>query len=227
LCLLTGLATLGMADETKKSADPKEKAITPKGETRHLAAAINFNKELGLEFDSLKTLGTRIDQARSAPDPVGLLGAAQELAAAEKASGKHSTLTAETLTKEAVDLARLRSNSKELKAAAALVHDEKTAKDLESEASKAEKREADQAKAFKSGEKTRGTDVLRVVNETPYYAYVYVNGTLVATTPPYTQADYLIFMKYDTVVLTAAVGGVVYGPDVITGNYDLFRYTLR
>src|SRR5262249_39524235 len=78
--------------------------------------SVNFRKELKLPFDSLSTLGSRIDAARRKPDPVALAHAANELATAEKVSGKKASLSSKELAKEAAELAGLRKQEAELNA---------------------------------------------------------------------------------------------------------------
>ena len=80
------------------------------------AAAVNFKKELGLPFDTLGTLGGRIDQARRKYDPVALAHTASELHVAEKVSGKKASVTSSQLIKESSELAKLRSQEAELRA---------------------------------------------------------------------------------------------------------------
>src|SRR5689334_18864141 len=98
-----GLALLGclalacfVPAEQPKPADPasQDKQVdSSKAVRRKPAASVNFRKELGLPFATLGTLGSRIDAARRAPDPVALAHAANELAVAEKVSGKQASLT--------------------------------------------------------------------------------------------------------------------------------------
>jgi hypothetical protein len=83
-----GVVSLAGGDEPKKddpaSAD-KEK-IESKPTKRTPAASVKFRKELGLPLSTLNTLGSRIDAARRAHDPVALANAANELGVAERAS---------------------------------------------------------------------------------------------------------------------------------------------
>ena len=93
--LAFGLMSVAGGDEPKKddpAAADKEK-IDTKATPRPSAAAIKFRKELALPLSSLSTLGSRIDSARRAHDPVALAHTANELATAEKVSGKKASLT--------------------------------------------------------------------------------------------------------------------------------------
>ena len=116
---ITGLVSLGVltllsfgllsvaGGDAPKQDDPaaadKEK-IDTKATPRPSAAGVKFRKELGLPLSSLNTLGTRIDAARRAHDPVALAHAASELATAEKVSGKKASLTSLELAKESAEL---------------------------------------------------------------------------------------------------------------------------
>src|SRR5205814_1963827 len=77
---------------------------------------VDFRKDLGVPFSSLHTLGSRIDTARQAHDPVSLGHAANELAVAEKVSGKKAAVTSTDLMKEATQLATVRRQVPELQA---------------------------------------------------------------------------------------------------------------
>src|SRR5262249_42639807 len=113
LVALVVLVSLGAGDEPKP--DDKQ-VVDSKAEKRQPATAINFRKELNLPFNSLSTLGARIEGARRNPDPIALGNAAHELAVAEKVSGKTASLTSKALLKEAAQLAMLRREATELKA---------------------------------------------------------------------------------------------------------------
>src|SRR5262249_49491814 len=111
-----GLLSVAGGDEPKKddpAAADKEK-IDSKPTKRTPAASIKFRKELGLPLATLNTLGSRIDAARRAHDPVALANTANELGVAEKASGKKASLLAKELMKESAQLAALRRQEKEL-----------------------------------------------------------------------------------------------------------------
>src|SRR5436305_5547238 len=91
-----GVVSLAGGDEPKKddpAAADKEK-IDTKATRRTTAASVKFRKELGLPLATLNTLGSRIDAARRAHDPMALANAASELGVAEKASGKKASLLA-------------------------------------------------------------------------------------------------------------------------------------
>jgi len=187
----------------------EEKVIETKKENRTVATSVDFAGALGLSFPSLTGLGARIEQARSAADPVGLAGAARELAAAEAASGKKASITSADLTKEAVDLARLRRFSKELKAVAALVTDAGTRTRLEGLATEAAAAEAQVRESKDSGEKTKGIrGRLHVDNRTGYFINVYIDSRKVGTVGPYGDGYvYVGQSAYETTYLYATAPG--------------------
>lgn len=196
-CLAMSAAAFA-ADE-KKGEGKKE--IKSKSKDYVSAATIDYRGALKLSFDSLTTLGARIEQARDSGDPVGLAAAANELAAAEKASGKKGAITAEQLTKEAVEQAKLRDSSAELTAVAYLTGD--AGKALPALATKAKKREADEAAAHKAGEETKGIyRELIVDNEAEVPVRIWVNGRFVGIIQAFGHAHFHVHV-HGHVVLDA------------------------
>src|SRR4051794_3944510 len=94
---LFSLSSLSPADGPKGAVGAKDdkQDVRSRAEMRTSAAAANFGKQLNLPFPSLHTLGSRIDAARRAHDPVALAHAASELAVAEKVAGKKADLTSD------------------------------------------------------------------------------------------------------------------------------------
>lgn len=182
LMLVAGAALA--ADETKDKA--KGDGADAKPVQYVSATAIDFRTELGLDFPSLVSLGSRIEQCRSInPDPVGLAAAAYELGVAEKVSGKTAKITSETLLKEAVELAKVRNDSKELKATMHYVADDKTKEELETAALRAEKAEKEKAELAKAGAATRGVhNELVVKNISRQWVKVFYNGRYVGRVEP-------------------------------------------
>lgn len=187
--LAVGLATLCWADAPAKGDDAKEKVLNSSEKDKQMqesAEAINFAKAFGLGFDSHETLGSRIQQARRAADPVALASEANELAVAEKISGKKASLTSSALLDEAEKLATLRANSSELKAVALLAPDETSRKKLNDLATTAQKREEAAADKVRSGERSRGiTNNVRVVNHTHDRWTIYINGNYAGWVNPF------------------------------------------
>jgi hypothetical protein len=180
------LSNPGVAQEQKGNEKSRGIVLESKEIKRPLMAGVNFLTEYGLSFDSLSTIGARIDQSRKVSDPVGLAAAAGELAVAERISGKKAPITAAALMEEAVKLARLRDRSTELKAVGLMVHDEGLGKELAKLGAAAEKREEAAIRDFKSGEKSRGIlGRLTVVNNTGYTMQITINGQDVFWVRPY------------------------------------------
>ena len=201
--LLAIASVVAVAEEDKETNAQKATIHKLKREQTERASAIGFNKELGLAFDSLELLGTRIDQARKSPDPVGLANAANELAIAEKVAGRKATLAAAELWNEAVELAERRANSAELKALSYMVSDESAAKKLAKQAVIAEKREKELA-AVKPGEESKGIGGnLRVVNHSNEIAAVYINGIYAGTLYPGNFFDRYVGLPWGTTVVEA------------------------
>ena len=202
--LLSGLPHLLSAAESEDAKESKGPTHTSKREQRDRATTVDFNKDLGLGFDSLTTLGARIDQARKSPDPVGLANAASELAIAEKVSEKNAKLTSAELWKESIELAELRRSSAELKALSHMVPDETAGKHLAKLAIVAEKDEADSRVPMVPGAKPKGIGgFLTVVNRTNEIVTVYVNGLVVGNIFPGLSGTSGVFAPYGTTVLTA------------------------
>jgi hypothetical protein len=105
------------AEKSKGEGKEKDSQVeTSKAVKRVPATTINFKNAYGLPFDSLATLGSRIDAARRKLDPVALAHAARELNVAEKLSGTTASLKSTALLAEAKELAAMRRQVAELKA---------------------------------------------------------------------------------------------------------------
>ena len=219
-CLVTGVVAL--ASMTAVAADKDEKQVVETKATKSVAAAsVNFGEALGLDLQGLATLGSRIDQARSAMDPVALILAAKELIVAEEISGKTASIKAADLTKEALDLAKARNRPTELKAVGAL-----TGGEAKTElAALADKAEAE-IKSRQGGEKTRGIEgTLFINNNTRWYIDIYINGVQRGTSYPYNSGNVYVGESpvYATTLYGVAPGtSITWGPTVInwrTGNH--------
>jgi len=188
---VVGLVVLALAPGVDGGGKKGEaKHIEGKKESATPAASVNFTKDLGLDFPSLTTLGARIDAARQVADPVALAALGQELAIAEKVSGKTASVKAADINKEAAELATVRFNAAELKAVSHYTGD----KDLLAVADKAAKDEQAAIKARESGEKSRGIQgTLHVDSRVKGVSInVYVDGRYVGTVPPYGDRYYYI-----------------------------------
>jgi len=138
--------------------------------------APDFANAFDLPFASVETLGTRLMAARKTMNPIALAMVAVEIGVNEKVSGKKAEVTAETVHKEAVELATMRFVSSELKALALLTKDTVISKELATLSQKAAKAEAEHTADFKSGIKERGIVYLRVSNHANHHVDVYENG---------------------------------------------------
>jgi hypothetical protein len=170
--VFAGAATNSRAQD-KKGVATKESKL----EKATPATAVDFVGTYKLSLQSIATLGSRIEAARSAADPVTLAILARELGVAEKVAGKKADLTADALAVEAVDLAKLRNQSDELAAVALAVDADAARTELQKHSTAAKKREEDAAAAAKSGERARGLQGdLIIVNLHGVPMRVYVNG---------------------------------------------------
>jgi hypothetical protein len=167
---------LSAVAQAQDKADEKATKVETKGVPRTSAATVDFQNSLGLSFDSLASLGTRIEHCRTAADPVGLAAAAKELAVAEAVSGKKATVTSDAISKEAIELAKLRNSSQELSAVAYLSGDDAAA-DLKKAAAAAKQAEADRASALAAGEEPKGDHhFMHVHNHHAHPVQIYHNG---------------------------------------------------
>lgn len=211
---------------TKKGGKKGGRSFEAKGEKRTPATTIDFQNSLGLSFDSLRGLGARIEQARTAADPVGLAAAARELAVAEKTSGKSASVKSADLLKEATEMARQRNNPDELKAVALLAGDKEDRKALNDQAAKAQK----ELLARKNGEKKRGiTGTLSVINQTRWYIRIYVNYQYVGTVRPFATGSVFVGNSaFGTTVLYASAPGtaLTWGPRSVTQAVGDISWTL-
>jgi len=227
-----GLASLQAKDEKSekgeetKGTEDQTQNIESKPTESPSAVSIDFRRVLGLSFDSLSTLGVRIDQARSADDPVGLAIAANELAVAEKVSGKTAPETAENLTVEAVEWCKLRDDAEEL-AALSLLTTGDVSKELATLSAKAKKRQSEELAAAKSGEKTRGiTRQLVVTSEAEVPVRIYVNGRQVGTVRPFGHEHFRVH-EHGRVVLDARGRRGHQWHEHVRGNFSTYNWTLH
>jgi hypothetical protein len=228
-----GQPDVRLSAEDKKADDKLSAKV--KGATVKTASSINFAKVLGLSFDSAYTLGSRIDEARRKSEPVTLALLGVELDAFEKATGKKADLTAADLTKEAVELAKMRRIAAELKTVGALVRDDAVAKDLDQLAKQTQKLEDDQVASIKKNPKivARGLDgTLTVQNGTEYTMDIYVNGVHYGWVGAYRNYTFKRQVYHgpttNTVLLARPRGNPdsQWGPTVIRENYTEFTWNL-
>ena len=224
--LLWGLsaAPAGGQDEKKPA---KGKVIETKGEPGKLAAKVDFSN-FGLSLAGLSTLGARIDQARTAADPVALTLLAKELSLAETLSKKQADINAHTVFEEAVQLAKLRQNHDELRAVALLVPGKDVRAELAERAAKVSK----DVENRKNGERSRGIGgSLHADSRVLLYIDVYVNGVYRGTVPPFGDI-FNIFVGdpagLDTFLYARAPGtNTTWGPVRVTGPVGNYTWILQ
>jgi hypothetical protein len=172
---------------------------------------VDFGDSLGLSLQCLRSLGARIDTARSACDPVVLTELARELAAAEEVEGKTADITGKDLMQQATEMARYRNRPEELKVVARLCGDDKVAGDLNAQADKAA--DAAKTRAREAGSvRTKGIEhMLLVINNTPYDVKIYVNYQEYGWVPRYDSASFYVGDRpYKTTHLYADAVGTPY-----------------
>jgi hypothetical protein len=229
-----GPAKKGKGDTPVVKGKDKQTETT-KATKRPRAASINFRKAYGLPLASLGTLGSRIDAARGAPDPVALAHAAGELAVAEKVSKKKASLTSKALLAEAAELAAMRKEIAELKATFA-VHQQiadaetnvKYWKDQIAIADSITKSEKD---AIDRNElPTDATRRVLVNNYTTQYINIWVNGRYKLVVPPGSSKWFTIDHKWNPTILTGygdADAQPTWGPKRIFGEFKTYTWNLQ
>jgi len=181
-----GVATICPAQDTPKGGGDKsqQKTVQLKLEKFKQASSTNFASSLKLPFESLASLGFRIEQARKDSDPVALAALANELGVAEKVSGKKADVTSADLAKEATELASLRGVPEELQALVLMTSDTSAQSRLNTQLEAAKQlraRRAADAKAAAGGsgdaaspQSLRGT--VQVINLTDDELEIRING---------------------------------------------------
>jgi hypothetical protein len=232
---LLALASLDRAQDTKKdNKAPEDKQVVKSEPVKQDAAAsVKFRKELNLPFASLNTLGSRIDAARRAPDPVALAHAASELAVAEKVSGKTASLTSKQLMQESAELASLRRQDAELKAVLhvsnQVMFEEDRVKFLKDQIALAEAQtKADKNALDRNEEPTSAPRKVIVNNYSTQYMDIYVNGFYKTQVQPGATSVITIEHKWNPTVLKAYGNEDMnnWGPRYIWGKFDKYTWNL-
>jgi hypothetical protein len=230
------LVSLAPAEPTKPEGPAPEdrQVVSSKSVPRPTASSVNFRKSLGLPFPTLNTLGSRIDTARRASDPVALAHAASELSVAEKVSGKKASLTSTILMNEAAQLAALRRQEAELNAVLEVSKQVETTEDnialLKTQIQQA-KNEAREARRSieRNEEPTAATRRVIVNNYTTQYIDVYVNGFFRAHLLPGAGQVITIEHRWNPTVLTAYGNEDIdtWGPRYIWGRFDKYTWNIN
>jgi hypothetical protein len=226
--LLAAACLVALAGFTALAEEPAGKTIDMKlGKAVAPAAATDFATALGLNLESLKTLGARIDHARAEADPVCLAGLARELAAAEEVAGKKATLTGAELTKQAQEMAKYRNRPEELRTVAKILGGDGS-EELTAQAEKTARAIERRGKDKESAKAKGITDTLHVDNHTPYYVRVSVNYVYRGTVAPY--GDLYIDVSdppFHTTVLQATAPAIgTFEPKYISQPVATFTWRL-
>jgi uncharacterized protein (TIGR03000 family) len=221
-------------EDDTKGKEKDRQVVTTKAEKRVAATTVNFKKELGLPFDSLGTLGARIEAARRKPDPVALAHTASELAVAEKVSEKKASVTSKLLLAESAQLAALRRQVAELKAVFA-VHQQIANEDTDINywntqiglADGIAKRESQAV--LKNSLPTDAPRKILLNNYTTQYIDLWVNGYLKMQVPPGGSSWCVIEHKFNPTTLTAYGNedNAVWGPRQIYGAFTTYTWNLQ
>jgi uncharacterized protein (TIGR03000 family) len=222
---------------TQAAAAAEDKEVVDSKATRRVAASsVDFRKALSLGYSSLRTLGTRIDAARRAHDPVALANTAKELAAAEAVSGKKASLTAKALARESAQLAALRRQVAELRAVAQVtqeVSDEKEDRLFLEQSIQAAKDQAaaDQQQIERNLEPTWTPRKVVVNNYTTQYLDIWVNGNYKIQVAPGMSQLFYVEHRWNPTVLTAYgdedAGADTWGPRYIWGRFTKYTWNIN
>lgn len=193
--LLAGVAFAGLQAGEGAGEKGKIKVYAPTSQIKTTpVATLDFKKALDLGFDSLGSLGGRIDRARKDADPVGLAAAASELRVAEQVSGNTAKVTAADLAAEAVELAKMRNSAKELKAVSLLLPEGKARTSLASAADAAKKKEAEDAAQIKKGVRMKGLNGrLEINNVTGHDFNIIINGQVRGVSTKYADQQVYVY----------------------------------
>jgi hypothetical protein len=242
--LVAGLTVLGLFSLTcLTAADPPgkgdpaandEQVVKSTATKKAAAAAVNFRQQLNLPFNSLTTIGSRIDAARRAHDPVALGNAAMELSVAEKVSGKKASIASQQLAKEAAELAKLRRRDKEMQAVL------KVQEQIQAEADDIatlnntiqmtkQQIAADQASVNTNLEPTWAPRTVVANNYTSQYIDIYVNGNYKVQVAPGMQQTFMIEHRWNPTVMTAYgdADSITWGPRYIWGKFSKYTWNIN
>jgi hypothetical protein len=222
-------------DQPKDDSAAKDQQIAESKATRKTAAAsVNFRKELNLPFQSLSTLGSRIDTARRASDPVALAHTASELAVAEKVSGKQAKITSAAVLKESAELAKLRKQAAELQAvtkvAEQVAAEQNLIQNLKDQMADAQAIAKLDTEAIKKNEEPGWTPRKIVINNySDEYLTIFVNGFYKTEISPGLSQVVMIEQRINPVVLTAHGNEDIdtWGPRYIWGKFQTYTWNIN
>jgi hypothetical protein len=230
------LAAVAQSDDPPKddSAAKDQQIVESKATRKTAAASVNFRKELGLPFQSLSNLGSRIDTARRASDPVALAHTASELAVAEKVSGKQAKVTSAALLNESAQLAKLRKQAAELQAVSKVAEqvaaEQNLISNLKSQIADAQAIASLDTEAVKKNQEPGWTPRKIVINNySDEYVTIFVNGFYKTEIAPGLAQVVVIEQRINPVVLTAHGNEDIdtWGPRYIWGSFQTYTWNIN
>jgi hypothetical protein len=230
------IASVALPHEAQKDdpASKDQQVVASKATRRTAASSINFRKELNLPFSSLGTLGSRIDAARRAPDPVALAHTASELAVAEKVSGKQASLTSSAVLKESAELAQLRRQAAELQAVSRVADqvaaEQNLIANLRGQIADAQAQTKADTQAFEQNQEPTSSPRKVVVNNyTTQYLTIYVNGRYKGEMGPGLTQVFVIEHRWNPTVLTAYGNEDIdtWGPRTVWGRFQTYTWNIN
>jgi hypothetical protein len=232
---ILGFLSALAADPPKKDAPPDDlEVVHSKPVKRPLAASINFRKQLNLPFKSLGTLGSRIDAARRAQDPVSLAHAASELAVAEKVAQKKAELTSNAVYQESVELAKLRRQAAELQAvlhvANQVTAEQDTIANLRDQLELAKDQAKRDTQTWQQKQEPGWAPRTVVVNNyTTQYLDITVNGDLKGQVEPGMTRIFTIEHRWNPTILKAYGNEDIdtWGPRIIQGTFKKYIWNIN
>ncbi|MFO0798453.1 MAG: hypothetical protein U0804_13330 [Gemmataceae bacterium] len=226
-CLI--LAGVGPAQPPGAAAEDKQVVTTKPGKSNP-AAAVKFRQQLALPYPSLSTLGSRIDAARRAGDPVALGHAAAELKVSEQVAGKTASLTSQAIMKEAAELAALRRQAAEMKAVLQMSNQVTVAEQNLAEL----KQQLAINEGIKQGiqkyeEPKKGPRTVVVNNYTTQYIDVQVNGYLRGQVLPGSTRAITIDQMWNPIILKGWGDSdeTTFGPVVLQGRFTTYTWNIN
>jgi hypothetical protein len=238
-CCITMILALGAACATVESQQPAaqqndQESLSSKAQKTSPAAQVDFKSALGLPFNSLSTLGSRIDAARHAHDPVSLAHTASELAVAEKVSGKQASVTANALVQESAKLAKLRRQAAELEAVSHVADQVSSEQDLVASLKRdiilaKQQAQAETAALRRNEQPTDAPRKIVINNYTPQYVDIWVNGFGTAQVQPGQSTSITLDHKWNPTILTAYGNqdNSQWGPRYIWGRFKTYTWNLN
>jgi hypothetical protein len=225
----------GGADAPKKAeADNADVQKVTSKPIKHVSAAtVDFKKEFKLPLASLGTLGGRLEAARKAPDPLAMAHMANELAVAEKVSGKQAPITADGIMDEANELAKMRRQEAELKSMIALTaqmaKQKARLRDLRAALTATQQQAKQESAAVRKGQEPKAAFRKVLVNNgSTQTVDIWVNGYQKTQVGPGQSKWFVVEHKWNPTVLKAYGNedSTVWGPRYIWGKFIKYTWNL-